>query len=183
MLSSANQIALMAWRSRCFLVDAGICLLLCYDWLGAVRHHFNTQSPLHSLLCIAPTAGMPVWYDIFTPPYSYPRVKISYVTLSSPPYDIFTPQSQSRQYMTDISFIIAGVLFHPMSSSMGVNTVPRWIHPSVEFHWSNYNVSRYIHSHSLVPWDWLYHDTMYPPPLSSSMGVIMSYHDIFTPTL
>ena len=40
---------------------------------------------------------------------------------------------------------------------------------------------RYIHPHSLVPWEWLYHATIYPPPLSSSMGVIISCHDISTP--
>ena len=42
---------------------------------------------------------------------------------------------------------------------------------------------RYIHPHSLVPQEWLYHATIYPPPLSSSMGVIMLCHDISTPTL
>ena len=41
---------------------------------------------------------------------------------------------------------------------------------------------RYIHPHSLVPWELLYHATIYPPPLSSSMGVIISSHDTSTPT-
>ena len=117
-------------------------------------------SPPHIL-----TLGWKYRYDIFTPPY-----------------DIFTP-SQSRQYMTDISFIIAGVLFHPMSSSMGVNIVPWCIHPSVYFNWSDYIVPPYIHPHSLVPWESSYHATIYPPPLSRSMGVIISCHDIYTPTL
>ena len=40
---------------------------------------------------------------------------------------------------------------------------------------------RYIHPHSLVPWEWLYHGTIYPPPLFSSMGVIISWYDISTP--
>ena len=135
---------------------------------------------------------IPVWYDIFTPPYSHPGVKISYDIFTPgwkyrydifTPLTIFSPPSQSRQYMTDISFIIAGALFHPMSSSMGVKIVPRCIHPSVYFHWSDYIVPRYIHPHSLVPWEWLYRATIYPPPLSSSMGVIISCHDISTPTL
>ena len=42
---------------------------------------------------------------------------------------------------------------------------------------------RYIHPHSLVRWEWLYHATIYPPPLSSSMGVIISCHDISTLTM
>ena len=41
---------------------------------------------------------------------------------------------------------------------------------------------QYTHPHSLVPWEWLYHATIYPPPLSSSMGVIISSHDISTLT-
>ena len=41
---------------------------------------------------------------------------------------------------------------------------------------------RYIHSHTLVPWELLYHATIYPLPHSSSMGVIISCHDISTPT-
>ena len=36
--------------------------------------------------------------------------------------------------------------------------------------------------HSLVPWEWFY-ALIYPPPLSSFMGVIISCHDISTPTL
>ena len=101
--------------------------------------------------------------------------------------------------MTGTSSIIAGVLFHPMSSSMRMNIVPRCIHPSVYYHLSNYIVpvyirlhSRvpwerlyhatiYIHPHSLVPWEWLYHATIYPSLLSSSMGMNVSWHNIFTP--
>ena len=41
---------------------------------------------------------------------------------------------------------------------------------------------RYIHPHSLVPREWLYHATIYPPPLFSSKGVIISSHDTSTPT-
>ena len=120
--------------------------------------------------------GVKISYDIFTPGWKY-RYDIF------TPLTIFSPPSQSRQYMTDISFIIAGALFHPMSSSMGVNIVPRCIHPSVYFHWSDYIVPRYIHPHSLAPREWLYRAMKYPPPLSSSMGVIISCHDISTPTL
>ena len=108
------------------------------------------------------------------PPYSHPGVKTSYNIFTQRwkyRYNIFTPltisspPSQSRHYMTDISF-----------------------------------VPRYIHYHSLVPWEWLYRATIYPPPLSSSMGwlyratifppplsssmgVIISCHDISIPTL
>ena len=65
--------------------------------------------------------------------------------------------------MTGTSSIIAGVLFHPMSSFMGVSIVPRCIHPSVLYHLSDYIVPIYIHPLSLVPWQRLYHATMYPP--------------------
>ena len=100
---------------------------------------------------------------IFSPPYILtPGWKYRYDIFT--PFTIFSPPSQSRQYMTDISFIIAGVLFHPMSSSMGVNIVPRCIHPSVYFHWSDYIVPRYIQPHSLILWEWLYHATIYPTP-------------------
>ena len=40
---------------------------------------------------------------------------------------------------------------------------------------------RYIHPHSLVPWEWLYHAKIYPSLLSSSMGVIISCHSVSTP--
>ena len=65
---------------------------------------------------------------IFSPPYILTlgwkyRTIISprgenIATISSPPLRYASPQS--RQYMTDISFMIAGALFQPMSSSMGV---------------------------------------------------------------
>ena len=35
---------------------------------------------------------------------------------------------------------------------------------------------RYIHPHSQVPWEWLYRATIYPPPLSSSMGLGVIYY-------
>ena len=41
---------------------------------------------------------------------------------------------------------------------------------------------RYIHPHSLVLWEWLYHATIYPPPLSSSRGEgVIPWHCIFIP--
>ena len=55
--------------------------------------------------------------------------------------------------------------------------------PTLKFHGSDYIMPRYIHPHSLVPREWLYHATIYPPPLSSSTGVIISCHDISTPIL
>ena len=62
--------------------------------------------------------------------------------------------------------------------------MPRYIHPHslVPWEWL-YHATIYIHPHSLVPWEWLYHAKIYPPPLSSSMGEIISCHDISTPTL
>ena len=51
----------------------------------------------------------------------------------------------------------------------------------VSFYGSDYIMSRYIHPHPLVPWEWLYHVMAYPPPLSSSMGVTISWYDICTP--
>ena len=72
----------------------------------------------------------------------------------------------------------------PLSSSMGVIISCHDIStPTLQFHGSDYIMPRYIHPHSLVPWEWLYHTTIYPPPLSRSMGVIISCHDISTPTL
>ena len=41
---------------------------------------------------------------------------------------------------------------------------------------------RYIHPHSLVPWEWLYHATIYPPPLSSSRSEgVIPWHCVFIP--
>ena len=41
---------------------------------------------------------------------------------------------------------------------------------------------RYIHPHSLVPWEWFYRATIYPPPLSSSRGeVVIPWHCILIP--
>ena len=41
---------------------------------------------------------------------------------------------------------------------------------------------QYIHPHSLVPWEWLYCGTIYPPPLSSSRGEGgIPWHFIFIP--
>ena len=72
----------------------------------------------------------------------------------------------------------------PLSSSTGVIILCHDIStPILKLHGSDYITPRYIHPHSLVPREWLYHATIYPPPLSSSMGVIMSCHDISTPTL
>ena len=35
--------------------------------------------------------------------------------------------------------------------------------PTLQFYGSDYIMPRYIHRHSLVPWEWLYHATIYPP--------------------
>ena len=145
-----------------------------------------------------------VWYDIFTPLYSHHGVRISYdiftpgwkyrYDIFTPPLQYFHPPSQSRQYMTDISFIIAGVLSHPMSSSVGVNNAKMYptqclfplewlyyatIYPPPLSNSMGVIISCHdIHTHSLVPWEWSYHATIYPLPLSNSMGVIISCHDI-----
>ena len=42
---------------------------------------------------------------------------------------------------------------------------------------------RYIHSHSLVPWEWLCHATIYQSPVSRCMGVLISCHDISIPSV
>ena len=71
-----------------------------------------------------------------------------------------------------------------LSSSMGVIVSCHDIStPTLLFHGSDYIMPRYIHPHSLVPFEWLYHATIYPPLLSCSMGVTVSCHDISTPTL
>ena len=60
--------------------------------------------------------------------------------------------------------------------------MPRYISTSIlSFHGSDYIMPRYIHHDSLVPWDWLYHATIYPPQLSSSIGVITLSRSISTP--
>ena len=59
--------------------------------------------------------------------------------------------------------------------------MPRYIHSYSLAHGSDYIMPRYIQPHSLVPWEWLYHATIYPPPLSSSMGAIITCLSISTP--
>ena len=60
--------------------------------------------------------------------------------------------------------------------------MPRYISTSIlSFHGSDYIMPRYIHHDSLVPWEWWYHTTIYPPQLSSSMGVITLSRSISTP--
>ena len=61
--------------------------------------------------------------------------------------------------------------------------MPRYIHPHSLVPRELLYHPRYIHPHSLVLWEWLYRATMYPPPLSTSRGegVTMSWHCIFIP--
>ena len=53
--------------------------------------------------------------------------------------------------------------------------------PTLLFHRSDYIMPRYIHLHSLGPCELLYRATIYPPPLSRSMGVIALCRSISTP--
>ena len=65
----------------------------------------------------------------------------------------------------------------PLSSSMGVIiSCHDTSTPTLKFHGSDYVVPRYIHPHSQVPWEWLCRATIYPPPLSSSMGLEVIYY-------
>ena len=60
--------------------------------------------------------------------YSYPYIhpmKLGWLKW------LYLSMIPSLPSLTGTSSIIAGVLFNPMSSSMGVNIVPRCIHPSV----------------------------------------------------
>ena len=79
--------------------------------------------------------------------------------------------------------------------------MPRYIHPHSQVPWelriiilcydtyaptlyflgSEYIMPRYIHRHSLVPWERLSYATIYPPPISISMGIIISCYSMSTP--
>ena len=126
---------------------------------------------------------------IYPPPLSSSTgVIISCHDISTPTLYFHRSDYIMPQYIHSHSLVPQEWLYHariylpPLSTSREVIISCHDIStPTLYFHGSDYIMPRYIHPHSIVPREWLYHATIYPPPLASCMEVIISCHNIFTP--